>query len=79
MIRGLRSRGQQNVFLPRPFLTFLPSLACCSGMLDSLPEWRRALGRRFMNEVTRLVVVSWGRASKAKKEKVLADTCVYIF
>jgi hypothetical protein len=37
-------------------------------MLDSLPEWRRALGRRVMNEVTRLVVVSWGKASKAKKE-----------
>mmetsp|Transcript_2397 Transcript_2397/g.4733 ORF Transcript_2397/g.4733 Transcript_2397/m.4733 type:complete len:377 (+) Transcript_2397:69-1199(+) len=39
-------------------------------MLDSLPEWRRQLGRRVMNEVTRLVVVSWGRASKDKKEKV---------
>lgn len=39
-------------------------------MLDSLPEWRRALGRRVMNEVTRLVVVSWGKASKEKKEAV---------
>jgi len=39
-------------------------------MLDSLPEWRRKLGRRVMNEVTRLVVVSWGRASKEKKESV---------
>ena len=38
-------------------------------MLDSLPEWRRALGRRAMNEVTRLVVVAWGKASKEKKEK----------
>jgi hypothetical protein len=38
-------------------------------MLDSLPEWRRALGRRVMNEVTRLVVVSWGKASKKKKEE----------
>lgn len=37
-------------------------------MLDSLPEWRRALGRRVMNEVTRLVVVSWGKATKEKKE-----------
>lgn len=42
-------------------------------MLDSLPEWRRALGRRVMNEVTRLVVVSWGKASKAKKEAVADD------
>ena len=42
-------------------------------MLDSLPEWRRALGRRVMNEVTRLVVVSWGKASKEKKEKVADD------
>ena len=39
-------------------------------MLDSLPEWRRALGRRVMNEVTRLVVVSWGKASKEKKEAI---------
>jgi len=39
-------------------------------MLDSLPEWRRALGRRVMNEVTRLVVVSWGKASKEKKESI---------
>jgi hypothetical protein len=39
-------------------------------MLDSLPEWRRALGRRVMNEVTRLVVVSWGKASKNKKEAI---------
>jgi len=39
-------------------------------MLDSLPEWRRLLGRRVMNEVTRLVVVSWGKASKEKKEAV---------
>ena len=38
-------------------------------MLDSLPEWRMKLGRRVMNEVTRLVVVSWGRASKDDKEK----------
>ena len=37
-------------------------------MLDSLPEWRMKLGRRVMNEVTRLVVVSWGRASQEKKE-----------
>jgi len=39
-------------------------------MLDSLPEWRRKLGRRVMNEVTRLVVVSWGKASKDKKEEI---------
>mmetsp|Transcript_12621 Transcript_12621/g.20889 ORF Transcript_12621/g.20889 Transcript_12621/m.20889 type:complete len:330 (-) Transcript_12621:129-1118(-) len=37
-------------------------------MLDSLPDWRRNLGKRVMNEVTRLVVVSWGRASQKKKE-----------
>ena len=42
-------------------------------MLDSLPEWRRALGRRVMNEVTRLVVVSWGKASKSKKESIADD------
>lgn len=39
-------------------------------MLDSLPEWRAKLGRRVMNEVTRLVVVSWGRASKGNKENI---------
>ena len=38
--------------------------------LDSLPEWRRQLGRRVMNEITRLVLVSWGRATKASKEKL---------
>ena len=37
-------------------------------MLDSLPAWRQQLGRRVMNEVTRIVVVSWGKASKSKKE-----------
>ena len=30
------------------------------------------LGRRVMNEVTRLVVVSWGRASQEKKEEAAA-------
>jgi hypothetical protein len=39
-------------------------------MLDSLPEWRAKLGRRVMNEVTRLVVVSWGRQTAKKKEEV---------
>ena len=37
-------------------------------MLDSL-EWRRALVRRVMNEVTRLVVVSWGKASRRRRRR----------
>ena len=53
--------------LPRPLVQGV--LDVSERMLDSLPEWRRALGRRVMNEVTRLVVVSWGKASKAKKEQ----------
>ena len=52
--------------LPQPLSRGL--LDVTERMLDSLPEWRRALGRRVMNEVTRLVVVSWGKASKEKKE-----------
>jgi len=52
--------------IPRPLLQGV--LDVSERMLDSLPEWRRKLGRRVMNEVTRLVVVSWGRASKEKKE-----------
>ena len=46
--------------VPQPLLQGV--LDVSERMLDSLPEWRRALGRRVMNEVTRLVVVSWGRA-----------------
>jgi len=53
--------------LPEPLVQGV--LDVSERMLDSLPEWRRALGRRVMNEVTRLVVVSWGRASQAKKEE----------
>ena len=52
--------------LPQPLVQGV--LDVSERMLDSLPEWRRALGRRVMNEVTRLVVVSWGRASQEKKE-----------
>jgi len=53
--------------LPKPLIQGVIDVS--ERMLDSLPEWRRALGRRVMNEVTRLVVVSWGKASKEKKEK----------
>merc|ERR1719160_2015676 len=57
--------------LPQPLVQGVIDVS--ERMLDSLPEWRRALGRRVMNEVTRLVVVSWGKASKAKKEQVADD------
>merc|ERR1719379_1375587 len=53
--------------VPQPLLQGV--LDVSERMLDSLPEWRRALGRRVMNEVTRLVVVSWGKASQKKKEE----------
>jgi hypothetical protein len=52
--------------LPQPLVQGV--LDVSERMLDSLPDWRRKLGSRVMNEVTRLVVVSWGRASKEKKE-----------
>ena len=52
--------------VPQPLLQGV--LDVSERMLDSLPEWRMKLGRRVMNEVTRLVVVSWGRASQEKKE-----------
>jgi len=54
--------------LPQPLVQGV--LDVSERMLDSLPQWRQALGRRVMNEVTRLVVVSWGRASKEKKETI---------
>jgi len=53
--------------VPQPLLQGV--LDVSERMLDSLPEWRMKLGRRVMNEVTRLVVVSWGRASQSKKEE----------
>ena len=52
--------------VPQPLLQGV--LDVSERMLDSLPEWRMKLGRRVMNEVTRLVVVSWGKASQEKKE-----------
>ena len=52
--------------LPQPLVQGVVDVS--ERMLDSLPEWRMKLGRRVMNEVTRLVVVSWGRASQEKKE-----------
>ena len=52
--------------VPQPLLQGVIDVS--ERMLDSLPEWRRKLGRRVMNEVTRLVVVSWGKASQEKKE-----------
>jgi len=58
--------GEKTV--PQPLMQGV--LDVSERMLDSLPEWRRKLGRRVMNEVTRLVVVSWGRASKDKKEEI---------
>ena len=65
----VQSRCENGV--PRPLLQGVIDVS--ERMLDSLPEWRRALGRRVMNEVTRLVVVSWGKASKEKKEQVADD------
>ena len=52
--------------MPQPLLQGV--LDVSERMLDSLPEWRMKLGGRVMNEVTRLVVVSWGKASQEKKE-----------
>ena len=49
-----------------------PVIAVTEEMLSELPEWRKNLGKGFMNQITRLVVVSWGRATRAKK-KALAE------
>lgn len=45
-----------------------PVIAVTEEMLSELPDWRRSLGLSLMNQVTRLVVVSWGRATKAKQK-----------
>ncbi|KAJ1448877.1 hypothetical protein M885DRAFT_590698 [Pelagophyceae sp. CCMP2097] len=50
-----------------------PVLAVTEEMLSELPEWRRSLGLSLMNQVTRLVVVSWGRATREKKERLAAS------
>ncbi|KAJ8613430.1 hypothetical protein CTAYLR_002303 [Chrysophaeum taylorii] len=47
-----------------------PVLKVTEEMLSELPEWRRNLGLALMNQVTRLVVVSWGRATKKKKQQL---------
>lgn len=49
-----------------------PVIDVTEKMLSELPEWRRNLGLSLMNQVTRLVVVSWGRATR-KKKKELAE------
>lgn len=46
-----------------------PVLDFTDSMLDALPEWRRMAGEVFMNQLSRLVVVSWGRVVKDEKEK----------
>eukprot|EP00629_Pelagomonadales_sp_RCC1024_P006789 CAMPEP_0119260776 /NCGR_PEP_ID=MMETSP1329-20130426/1032_1 /TAXON_ID=114041 /ORGANISM="Genus nov. species nov., Strain RCC1024" /LENGTH=236 /DNA_ID=CAMNT_0007260223 /DNA_START=93 /DNA_END=799 /DNA_ORIENTATION=+ len=50
-----------------------PLLSVTEDMLSELPEWRKNLGKGFMNQITRLVVVSWGRATRAKKKALEAE------
>mmetsp|Transcript_21824 Transcript_21824/g.67190 ORF Transcript_21824/g.67190 Transcript_21824/m.67190 type:complete len:240 (+) Transcript_21824:106-825(+) len=47
-----------------------PLLDVTEKMLSELPEWRKSLGMGFMNQITRLVVVSWGRATRKKKKEL---------
>ena len=49
-----------------------PVIDVTEKMLSELPEWRRSLGLTLMNQVTRLVVVSWGRATRTKKKELAA-------
>ena len=49
-----------------------PVIDVTEKMLSELPEWRRSLGLTLMNQVTRLVVVSWGRATRKKKKELAA-------
>lgn len=66
-----------------------PVIAVTEEMLSELPEWRRSLGLNLMNQydslaylpntlrlpcrITRLVVVSWGRATKRQKKQLELD------
>jgi len=52
---------------PAPLMT--PVLDFTDSMLDNLPEWRRAMGDVFMNQLSRTVVVSWGRVLRNEKER----------
>uniref|UniRef100_A0A7S3JSB2 PPPDE domain-containing protein n=1 Tax=Aureoumbra lagunensis TaxID=44058 RepID=A0A7S3JSB2_9STRA len=55
---------------PLPDDLLLPVLKVTEEMLSELPDWRRNLGLTLMNQVTRLVVVSWGRATRSKKKNL---------
>jgi len=49
-----------------------PVLSVTEDMLSELPAWRRDLGLNLMNQITRIIVVSWGRATKHQKEALAA-------
>lgn len=55
-----------GVGFPQPLMA--PVLDFTDSMLDNLPEWRRAMGDVFMNQLSRFVVVSWGRVLRKEKE-----------
>lgn len=56
---------------PQPLMA--PVLDFTDSMLDNLPEWRRAMGDVFMNQLSRFVVVSWGRVLRKEKENAADD------
>ena len=57
---------------PLPDHIIDPVLQVTEDMLSELPDWRRNLGQNLMNQITRLVVVSWGRATKRQKLQLTA-------
>ena len=54
---------------PLPPHIIEPVLSVTEDMLSELPQWRRDLGLNLMNQITRLVVVSWGRATKQQAQQ----------
>ena len=53
--------------IPQPIMD--PVMDFTDSMLDNVPEWRRAAGQVFMNQLSRFVVVSWGRVVRGEKER----------
>lgn len=52
-----------------PDLLMAPVLDFTDSMLDNVPAWRRAAGIVFMKQLSRFVVVSWGRVVRGEKER----------
>lgn len=54
-----------DVGIPSPIL--MPILDITDSMMDSVPTWRRSVGLNLMNDLSRLVMITWGLVVKRGK------------